>query len=345
LPARGAIQLLSASTGFISRGASAILPAVPSDEVKCVYVLYGNDAFLRDTHRQEIILRVIGDSDPQTCVAAYDATAELAAVLDDLRTLPFLAPRRAVIVRDADAFVSAHRSALEKYLAAPVETACLILMVSSWPKNTRLHKVVAKIGEAIECSLPGHSNLRHWISQAAKRRGKKVAPDAAELLGEWIGRDLAGIDSELEKLSLFVDKRETITLADVSAVVTATAGPAAFALADALTTSDAGAALSALRGMMTTRGEEFRILGMVAWHLRRALQAQQMVAAGQNAEAVVRTIRMPYEKKSAFTALLKRRPLSRLQADFRRLIQADRAMKTGTDAMAALQQLVVGLCQ
>ena len=63
-----------------------------SADPKCVYVLYGSDAFLRDETRRALVQRIIGDADPQTAVTHFDAMAELAEVLDELRTLPFLAP-------------------------------------------------------------------------------------------------------------------------------------------------------------------------------------------------------------------------------------------------------------
>src|SRR5690242_12629406 len=111
-------------------------------DVKPVYVLFGEDTFLHDAARAEIIKAIIGDSDPQVAVSVFDAEAELATVLDELRTLPFLAPRRAVVIRDADAFVSAYRDALETYLQSPSANSSLMLVVSSWPSNTRLYKLV-----------------------------------------------------------------------------------------------------------------------------------------------------------------------------------------------------------
>ena len=311
--------------------------------VKPIYVLHGTDTFLRDAHRQEVLAAVVGDADPQTCVATYDATAELAEVLDDLRTLPFLAPRRVVIIRDADAFVSAYRQQLETYLESPVETASLVLLVSSWPKNTRLYKAVDKIGQAVDCSPPEKGDARSWLNESAARRGKTIAGDAAELLAEWVGQDRASLDNEVEKLAIYVGDREAITLADVSALVTSTAGPTPFALSDALTAGNSSSALTALGDMLTVRGEEFRTLGMIAWHLRRVVRAQQMVVGGQSADAAMRAVRIFYNKPQ-FAQLLKRRPMAKLVRDFRRLLAADRAMKTGADATAALQQLVVGMC-
>ena len=312
-------------------------------EVKPVYVLHGADAFLLDSHRSDIVATVVGDADPQTSVANYDGSAELADVLDDLRTLPFLAPRRVVIIRDADAFVSANRQAMEKYLSSPADSASLVLIVSAWPKNTKLYKLVAEVGQAIECDMPKGSSVAAWLGRSAGKRGKKIAPDAAAMLEEWVGRDLGRLDKEVEKLSLYVDDRDTITLADVSTLVIATAEPVAFALPNALTAGDAKAALETLGAMLTARGEEFRTLGQIAWHLRRAVRAQQMIAQGQGERAAMKAAKVFYNQRE-FAQFLKRRPLAKLSGDFRKLLAADRAMKTGTDATAALQQLVVELC-
>lgn len=312
-----------------------------SVENKPVYVLYGTDAFLRDAHRQEIIAGLIGDADPQTCVANYDADAELAAVLDDLRTLPFLASQRVVIVRDADAFITAYRPQIETYVETPVETASLILIVSSWPKNTRLFKLVDRVGAAVDCAPAEKGNVRGWLTDAADRRGKKLANDAAELLGEWVGLDRASLDGEIEKLSLYVGDRDTITLADVSALVTSTAGPAPFALSDALTAMDMRAALTALGQMLTVRGDEFKSLGMIAWHLRRIVKVHQLIAGGKSLDAAKKSVRVFHPQLGR---LLKQRPMAKLTGDFRKLLQADRAMKTGANPTTALQQLVVSLC-
>ena len=310
--------------------------------VKPVFVLHGDDAFLRDAYRQEIVANAIGQADRQTSVAVFDATAELADVLDELRTLPFLAPRRVVIINDAEAFVSAYRGQLEDYLRSPSKTATLVLLVSSWPKNTRLYKLVSNIGRTFDCGAP-QKGLAHWLTKSASKRGKLIDRDAADLLLDWIGNDLGALSGEIEKLSLFVGQRETITAADVSATVTASAGPVAFALTNAMTAGDASGALKALDGMLTARGEEFRTLGIVASYLRRALRGQQLSAGGGDPTGALNP-RMPYRAKQAFLAMLARRSLGALQEDFRSLIRADLGMKSGVEAAAALQELVVDLC-
>ena len=95
--------------------------------------------------------------------------------------------------------------------------------------------------------------------------------------------------------------------------------------------------------MLTIRGEQFRAAGMIRWHLQRVLRGQQLSAAGDKPEKAL-PARIPPAQKKAFLALMKRRSVRAVQDDFRRLIRADLAMKSGTPAPAALQDLVVALC-
>jgi len=315
---------------------------MPGDS-RPIYVLQGTDSFLRDEHRRRLLADLIEDADPQTCVASFDADVELAAVLDELRTLPFLAPRRVVIVRDADAFVSAYRDPLERYLESPAPSGVLVLTVSSWPSTTKLYKVVARIGKVLDCTEPAKEALPRRIADFAARRGKTVARDAAELLAEWIGADLGTLDGEIEKLSLFVGERPEIAAADVSALVASSTEAGPFELTNAIIAGDSAAALKALGAMLTLRREEFRVLGLLGLHLRKALLAQQLRVSGGNPETVL-PHNIPFPAKKAYLAMLQRRSLRRLRGDFRRLLSADLGMKSGAETLAAMQELVVALC-
>ena len=311
---------------------------------KPIYVLHGNDAYLRDKHRRELIDRFLGDADPQTCIAMFDATATLSEVLDELRTLPFLAPLRMVIVHDADAFVVAHRDALENYLQSPAPSGVLVLIVGSWRSNTRLAKATAAVGQTFDCSEVKAGAAGGHVMQFAAERDKQINRDAAQLLVQWIGSDLSALAGEVEKLATYVGDRKQITIKDVSTLVTASAGPDAFDLTNAIASGDTPGALKALGGLLNVRGEEFRTLGLIGWHLRMALRAAELVHRGQSPDNACRAAKIPPFRKNDYLQLLRRRPVQKLRADFRALLRADLAMKSGTSASAAMQDLVIALC-
>ena len=300
---------------------------MPPTPPRPLYVLHGQDEFLRDRHRRRIVNQITGEADRQLAVADFDSSAELSEVLDELRTAPLLAPHRAVVVRDADKFVTAHVQALASYLSSPAPSGSLVLLVSSWKSTSRgkaemaafsaMDRLARKAGEFVNCSAPKETELPRYIERLAGRRGKQVSRDAAALLAAWTGADLGRLDGELEKLSLYVGERERIVIEDVGAVVVATTSPAPFALPDAISSGRVGQALKELGALMTARGEEFRVLGLIAWQLRRKLGP-----AGRRASA---------------------RP-PRTQRQFRDVLAADLAMKTGADPLTTMQMLVTKLC-
>ncbi len=311
---------------------------------KPVYVLFGPDAFLRDAHLAEIREVVLGDADPQLCLSRFESNTDLATVLDELRTLPFLAERRLVIVEDADEFVTANRQALEDYLDAPAATGTLVLLAGSWRSNTRLAKRVAQIGQAFDCSAPTAKTVGTFIRDRAKALGRTIDRDAIELLAQWSGTDLGRLAGEMEKLALYTQGRSTITTQDVSAIVVAAGGVNPFALTDALAAGDAQAALTTLDGLLVQRGDEFRTLGLITMHLRKVLKAKQMQAQGQREFDIFKAVRVFGPGQGPFRRLLASRDMPRVTQDFRQLIRTDLAIKTGRDPKAALQRLVVVLC-
>jgi len=298
---------------------------MPKNPRKCVYVLHGQDDYLRRHHRRRIIESVLPGEQVRMAVADLDASAELAQVLDELRTAPLLAPCRVVVVGDADKFVTRHRGALEQYLAQPAPTGSLMLMVKSWPARTKLAKLAARVGETIDCSPPPQSSLPRWVARLAQTRGKRMSSNCAAGLVEQVGSDLARLDSEIEKLALYVGRRQTITDNDVAAVVAATAGPVAFALSNAIAAGDTAGALHALDQLMPRRDQAQPVLGLIAWQLRKSSHPRppRWSPAGRGHAAKPR----------------------RTARDSRRVLGADLAIKTGADPLTTLQLLIARLCQ
>src|SRR5207248_4095717 len=63
-----------------------------------------------------------------------------------------------------------------------------------------------KVGSIEKCDPPKSAELPRWIVTHARAAHKvTVAPDAAQLLADFIGDDLGRLDSELAKLALQSD--------------------------------------------------------------------------------------------------------------------------------------------
>jgi DNA polymerase-3 subunit delta len=178
-----------------------------------VCAAYGDEDYLKREVLRALRHAVLGDDDGEFSLATFAGdSAELRDVRDALSSVSlFGSGRQMVIVESADAFVTAHRSELEDYVARPVTGSVLVLEVKTWPGNTRLAKAVAKDGLAIDCKSPDRRQVKKWLADRAKKRhGAQLDAAAADALLELLPAELGILDQEVAKLALLAGKSEVI---------------------------------------------------------------------------------------------------------------------------------------
>jgi DNA polymerase-3 subunit delta len=252
-------------------------------KVQPVYVLAGDEDFLKRQAIQTIRNLVFGSNDDQFGLSTYAGdTAVFATVRNELETTPFLGSRRLVIVEGADPFVTKHRDALEKYVAAPAASGVLVLEVKSWPSNTRLAKLMND-ASTIVCKAPMAAKLPEWcVRWTAARHQKELAGAAARLLVELVGPEMGLLEQELAKLAVYVGKAPRISTADVDQLVGKSRAENIFKIFDAIGAGDAGEALSILDRLFDKGEDPMAILGGVSWAVRRLAQVARLCAQGHS---------------------------------------------------------------
>jgi DNA polymerase-3 subunit delta len=246
-----------------------------------LYVLHGDEAFLKRQAILTIKQRALGDDADQGAASSYAGDkAEFAEVMDELTTAPFFAPRRVVVVENADPFVTRFRGLLEKKVAALPATGLLVLDVKTWPANTRLAKLVDNAATLV-CKAPPPYKMAPWCSAwSASRHSKELPAAAAQLLVDLIGSEMGQLDQELEKLSIYVGERAKINVADVDKLVGQSRAENIWKIFDALAEGKPGQALGMLDRLFDQGEEPMRILGALALQLRRLAQAGRLALQG-----------------------------------------------------------------
>src|SRR6201994_2102610 len=114
-----------------------------------------------------------------------------------------------------------------------------------------------------------------WAVATAQEGGARMDPDAARELVDALGADMMLIASELEKLLLYVQKKDRITLGDVETMVLAAKQRSLYELTDAISSKDRPRALLLLHGLLNASdgGEDAAIghLYMLARTFRQML--------------------------------------------------------------------------
>jgi DNA polymerase-3 subunit delta len=327
--------------------AAAFVRSKSPTETGPVVVLAGEDRHWKRMAVERLERDILpGDDDQLGLTRLAGDDADLKTVCDELLTVSMWGDRRIVAVEDADRFVSANREGLERYLARPAKKSVLVLDVKTWPKNTRLAKIVPKIGLAIDCSPLAGAELLRWIGETARsEQGKSIDRDAAALMVELAGSDTGQLEQEIAKLASYVGQRGTIGAADVRTLVGGWKTETTWAIAAAIRRGRAGEAIDLLDRLLGAGESPQRIMGGLIFVFRRLADAVEMVHDGASLEGSLREANVFFrevEESAAYLRRLGRGEASRLYA---RLLCADASLK-GASLMSereVLETLIVEL--
>jgi DNA polymerase-3 subunit delta len=146
-------------------------------------------------------------------------------------SMPMMAERRVVVIRDAGALRKDARKAVERYLKKPASDVLLLLVEATGGKTD---KELARLTTVLEFELLRADEIPRWISDYTTAEFKtSISSEAAELLQEAVGNDLYQLAAELDKLASFTNGRE-ISEEAVTAVVGIRRGETPADLLDAI---------------------------------------------------------------------------------------------------------------
>ena len=118
---------------------------IKTGEFKQIYLLYGEEAFLKNSYKNRLKEAIIGDD-----TMNFDRFEGKGLDVDELirlaDTMPFFAERRLILVEDSGFFKSAS-DALVQYLPSMPDTTILLFVETEVDKRNRLYKKVKDIAE------------------------------------------------------------------------------------------------------------------------------------------------------------------------------------------------------
>lgn len=319
--------------------ATDFLKTPDAHDIAPVVALFGSQRHLKQAAMKALARRVLGEADESAVSRFVGREVDLKTITDELLTVSMWGERRLVLVEDADEFVSKHRAGLEKYADKPAKKSVLVLDVKSWPKNTRLAKLVAKTGLELDCSELKGAALQKWISETARDvQGRTITRDAVQLLMELVGEELGLLDQELAKLAAYVGERGRIDVDDVKTLVGGWKTETTWAMTDAVRDGDVNHALRCLDQLLTAGEAPQKVLGGIAYVFRKFAQATELSRQKVPLDAALRQAGVFPRDLPAATAYLRRLGRPRAERLFTHLLRTDAGLK-GTRRLPERVQL------
>ena len=313
-----------------------------------VYVIAGKEDTLVNENCRKLIDQLIPLEQRATGLLKKDgANTDIAEILDELRTLPFLTKKRVVVINQADKFITENRPALEKYFDKPSPTGILVMTAASFPATTKLAKKLKSMGTLIKVTPLKRWQLPSHLAQYTREKhAKNLTKPAAEFLVELSGDDVTRLYTEVDKLALFVEPQKTITPDHVEALTGRNRLYNVFAVIDAITAGKTALAVTRLRQLFASdKSAEFTAIGAFAFHFRRMFKAKAMIENGANTAQIASALKI-WGDKEAFFSQLRRMKIKQIGQILQQLAETDHAIKTGrTKPNIAIETLVLTLAK
>lgn len=334
--------------------------ALKNGEPAPVYYVFGAENLLKDDAVRLILDRAL---DPSLRDFNFDqrslATLDPESLTALLETLPMMAERRVVVLRDLEQLKRKTRlkATLERYLEHPSPETVLILVQAS--AEDKPDPALTRRSTTVEVGHLKPDRVPRWIAHQAGLSQTTLTPEAIQHLIDVVGPDLAVLRTEIEKIAS-LGAGEAVTVEQVAALLGVRREETLPRFRDLVFAGKAGEAAAILGPLLEQGGMSgVKIVAQLGSAVVGIGMARSWYDRGLRGNALsrklmerIRVIR-PFgigdwgEETSRWASLAPRWPEARVGAALAALLAADRALKTTriSDERGVLLDLVFQLTE
>ncbi len=319
-----------------------------------VYLLYGDESYLKQHYVNQIIKRAVA-GDQSFNLNRLDGAPDMQALYDAASQLPLLSPQKCVLVHDWDIekLAASELDKLLEIVAEPLDTTVLVFWFDTVEiqikKATKFKKLAAAVekrgGYAVELNHRSPAELQRMLCDGAARRGCRMEPTTARYLIETCSDDLQTLLAELEKLCAY-GAGQHITREMIDQVAVRSVDVSVYNLARALTGGRMQEAMRILDDLFFQRVEPLVILGSLSAPYVDMVRAKAAGAAGKQPESIAQAFGYYGTAFRLKNAARTARDMTgdQLRDSLRVLLEADGMLKgSKTSPRVVLEQTLVRL--
>ncbi len=230
-----------------------------------LYLLSAADAFLL-YDALNMIRSAFGVDDP-FAVEVFDLgfpedCPPIPEVVDILRTVPFFAARKTVVLRNLQKLSKKDAPKIEDYLLSPSPSSVLI-MLHEGKSPQMLDPAALKEVKTISLSISDR-DIPGWVRERARAKGVDMTDRAVDYFISAVGTDLGLLHAEIDKMQ-HAGARGKIDVDTIREVVFAGAEYGTFDLINALDSGDMRKTFRRYESVKRTTDPQM-ILGALNWH-------------------------------------------------------------------------------
>ena len=264
---------------------------IKTGQFKSVYLLYGEEAYLKKQYKERMTKAMIPDGDTIN-YAYYEGKGIRPGELIDLaETMPFFAERRLITVENSGFFKNAVPE-LADYIKTMPDTACFLFIENEIDKRGKMYKAVKDKGRIVELGRQDEKTLLYWIAGNVKKEGRQIKESTARYLVSKTGTDMENLEKELEKLFSYTLGKDEITAADIDDICTTQITNKIFDMIEAVAAKHQKKALNYYYDLLALKEPPMRILYLLARQFRILLQVKDLLDRGNDKAQIAKTAKL-----------------------------------------------------
>lgn len=300
-------------------------------EIAPVYLLFGEEGFLRDSAAKAITEKVLKDAPLREFNEILESLAntDIQQAIASAEQLPMIASRRVIKITDLNKLQrEADEEVLARYVTRPVETSVVILIADDLDKRRKLSKILLENCTAVEFAPLVEDDLMRWARNCLRDLQADIEEKALAHLVGLVGSDVRMLTNELNKLATAALPAGRITFELVDTLVPNSKELSNFELTDYLIQKNRKRSLQILDKILDDGAEPLMLLGLIASNYHRLAWAKEAMARGTDREEIFRVVKLPFNKREEFLATARRSDTRVLTKSLERIALADIAIKT-----------------
>jgi DNA polymerase III subunit delta len=332
-------------------------------QLPAVLLVSGNESLLASevlsAVREQVMVGGIAGLNDDTLEAGPSKVEDVLALA---RTLPMLATKRLVVVRNVERWEEKESKAagkakegrihtppldqLVEYATKANPSTVLVLIAPTLDKRRRIYTTAKKEEWLVSCETPNRAELAEWVMSRARASGSKMNRNVAELLLDLIGPTLGPLADAIERVCLYSGEGNLVEEAAVSECVVRVRTASAWELVSAVGRRDPKSALAVLHDVYDPHDRGLPLIGILAWATRQLLRFDAAKQSGQSSADAAKAAGAPPFKARELEMQLRGLSSRGLGRWLELLSSADLALKGGSkrDPRATLTQMVLDMC-
>jgi DNA polymerase-3 subunit delta len=297
-----------------------------------VYYLFGEDSYsvdiTLDVIEKAVQPFITSDFDKEVL---YGENQTLTNIIGLASTFPFGSEKKLVIIKQAEKLKDKkEKKEIISYFESPADFTVLVFLHEGTITNptSEPFKTLTNQGYLFEARELKGKSLIDWLISTVEKNGKIISYDNAQLLTDISGENRNTLESQLEKIFIYVGDSKEITIDSIRGLSTSLKQYTIFDLQNAIGKKSKSAALKVVFNLLKNGMEPIQIIAMLNKYFTSLARLNELTAANTNEFQVARIMSThPFYLKDYHSA---RRMYSdkHLTEAFSALLKADLSIKT-----------------